>query len=86
MKPQQYKSILGQCLKAQRNIWAQKNLFTGTGDFIFIHNGAECHKGHEVRYFFSRIMALKFYPGTSPDMNPIKNLSAFKTRRWRKGP
>jgi len=45
-------------LLPQVNEWASRRGFPGTGELIFMHDGAPCHKG---RYLLS--MELKYFHG-----------------------
>lgn len=45
-------------------------------DFIYMHDGAPCHKAHRITNALRDDLKLKVldWPGNSPDMNPIENL------------
>jgi len=86
MNQEQYKTILEKRLIPQLNEWASKRGFSGTGDLIFMHDGAPCHKGRSVTEFLEAhgIETLP-WPGNSPDMNPIENLwSILKSKMHKK--
>ena len=71
MNQVQYKMIMEKRLIPQLNEWASKQGFSGTGDLIFMHDGAPCHKGRLVTEFLKAhgIETLP-WPGNSPDNEP----------------
>ena len=51
MNQQQYKAVLERRLLSQISDWVQLKGFTGTGDFVFMHDSAPCHKDRVVTRF-----------------------------------
>ena len=45
------------------------------GCTVFQHDGASCHRAGPVKHWLSKqdIEVLQPWPGSSPDLNPIKN-------------
>jgi hypothetical protein len=66
MKQHQYRKILGTRLLPQLKDWFPE------GDFVFMHNGAPCHKAKSITKFLAEkdVKTLP-WPGNRPDMNPI---------------
>ena len=62
MKQEQYKIVLEQRLIPQLCEWARAKGFTGTGDFVFMHDGAPCHRGRQVTTFLEDL-ALRYCRG-----------------------
>ena len=75
MNQEQYKTVLESRLIPQLKDWAQEKGLDGTGDLIFMHDGAPCHRGKKVTNFLrEQAISVLAWPGNSPDMNPIENL------------
>lgn len=79
MNQHQYKKVLENRLLPQLKDWFPNN------DFVFMHDGAPCHKAKSVTKFLSEnnIKTLP-WPGNSPDMNPIENLWSIVKRKMKK--
>jgi len=45
--------MLEKRLLPQLNEWASRRGFSGTGELIFMHDGAPCHKGRSVTQFLA---------------------------------
>ena len=75
MKQEQYRKVIENRLLPQLRDWALKKGQQGTGDFIFMHDGAPCHKAKAVtEYLRVNDVQVLEWPGNSPDMNPIENI------------
>lgn len=85
MRQEQYKTILESRLLPQLQDWANEKGSGCIKDFIFMHDGAPCHKGKIVTKFLEskRIQTLP-WPGNSPDMNPIENLWSVLKKEMKK--
>jgi len=86
MNEQQYKTIPEKQLIPQLNEWASKRGFSGTGNLIFIHDGAPCHRCRSVAEFLDAhgIERLPWL-GNSPGKNPIESpLSILKSEMQQK--
>jgi len=53
MNQDHYKTMLEKRLLPQLNEWASRRGFSGTGELIFMHHGAPCHKGRSVTQFLA---------------------------------
>ena len=69
MNQHQYRNVLETRLLPQSKEWFPE------GDFVFMHDGAPCHKAKSITKFLAEkdVKTLP-WPGNSPDMNPIENL------------
>ena len=58
-----------------RMVPSASQLYQG-GDFIFQDDGAPCHRSKVVKAWFEAhgITPMHYWPGQSPDLNPIENL------------
>jgi transposase len=85
MRQEQYKTILESRLLPQLQDWANEKGSGCMKDFIFMHDGAPCHKGKIVTQFLEShgIQTLP-WPGNSPDMNPIENLWSVLKKEMKK--
>lgn len=79
MRHEQYIKVLKTRLIPQVREWFGQN------EFIFMQDGAPCHKAKKVMEFFreNNVKVLD-WPGNSPDMNPIENLWAITKKKIRK--
>lgn len=79
MNQHQYVKVLKERLVPQLKEWFP------SGDFIFMHDVAPCHKAKSITKFLSEnnIKTLP-RPGNSPDMNPIENLWTIVKNRLKK--
>ena len=77
MRQDQYITVLRNKLIPQLRARAHEQGSQGIGGFIFMHDGAPCHRGRRVTEFLEDQGIETFpWPGNSPDMNPIENLWA----------
>jgi transposase len=55
------------------------------GDFVFMHDGAPCHKAKSITKFFAEkdVKTLP-WPGYSPDIKPIENVWGIVKKRLKK--
>ena len=85
MRQDQYITVLRNKLIPQLRARAHEQGSQGIGGFIFMHDGAPCHRGRRVTEFLEDqgIETLP-WPGNSPDMNPIENLWAILKKDMKK--
>ncbi len=79
MNQVQYKTVLETKFLPQAKRWFKKK------KFIFMQDGAPCHKAKTVMKFLAekKIKVLP-WPGNSPDCNPIENLWAIVKEKLKK--
>lgn len=79
MNQHQYRKVLETRLLPQLKDWFPE------GDFVFMHDGAPCHKAKSITKFLAEkdVKTLP-WPGYSPDMNPIENLWGIVKKRLKK--
>lgn len=76
MNSAQYKEVIRDCLVPTLNEWFP------SGDGIFMHDGAPCHRSKTVSAELASLdIPVLQWPGNSPDMNPIESLwNVLKTK------
>ncbi|GFS95995.1 transposable element Tcb2 transposase [Trichonephila clavipes] len=76
MRQDQYKDVLQNRLIPQMEEW-----FPNGEPYIFMQDGALCHTARSIKAFLAeQNICLLDWPGNSPDMNPIENISELMKR------
>jgi hypothetical protein len=79
MNQHQYRKVLETRRLSQLKDWFPE------GDFVFMHDGAPCHKAKSITEFLAEKDAKTLpWPGYRPDMNPIENLWRTVKKRLKK--
>jgi hypothetical protein len=69
MNGNNYRHLLQTSMLPQAKAWFPSNRF------IFMHDGAPCHKAKLIiDYFHQQRVTLLPWPGNSPELNPIENI------------
>ena len=69
----------------QLHQWAANTGQDGIGNFIFMQDGAPCHKAKAVtKYLRDEGIVVLDWPGNSPDINPIEKMWAIMKKEMRK--
>lgn len=85
MRQDQYKSVLESRLLPQMRDWASKQGSDGLGGFVYMQDGAPCHKAKSVmKFLLDNDIVVLPWPGNSPDMNPIENLWAILKKKMKR--